>query len=328
MLVLLCSGPALATDRFELRDGSVIMGTLKDTDGGKVTVETAFAGTLKIDQEQIVAMQVETDLTLQMADGSVLQSEGLRVAGERLLLPASGESSYALSQLTRVNPEPWELGEGYRFTGLANVALSAQRGNTDTDELDYRVESNWKSLRDRIRLEAFGEVDEANGVKNAENWTLRARYDRVQTGDWYWGIGGSLEQDTFADLDLRSSIGPYLGRQFFTDPIFQLEAETGLAYTKEDFISSEDRSYAGATWDVQVSSNLLGDDRVLYYRHKGIWNLDETDNLVLKNTMGLSFPLFAGFEGAAEVLLDYNSGAVEGTEKLDQTYSFRLGYRW
>lgn len=327
-LCLLCSAPALAVDRFELRDGSVVMGTLKDADGGTVSVETAFAGTLEIDQEQIVAMRVDSALTLQMADGRVLESTGLRVAGEQLQLDSPQPAGYALSQLTRINPEPWELGEGYRFSGNASLAFASQRGNSNTDQLDYRVESNWESTRDRIRLSAFGEIDEANGNKNAENWTVRGRYDRVQTGDWYWGVGASVEQDLFADLDLRTSIGPYLGRKFLTDPLFSLEAETGLAYTREDFISSEDREYLGATWDIHASSDWLGDDREIYYRQKGIWNLDETENVVLQNTLGIAFPLWGGFDGAAEVLLDYNSGAVPGTEELDQTYRFRLGYRW
>ena len=37
--------------------------------------------------------------------------------------------------------------------------------------------------------------------------------------------------------------------------------------------------------------------------------------------------LFLG-EAAAEVLWEYDSGAVEGVEELDETYSFRIGYTW
>ena len=33
-------------------------------------------------------------------------------------------------------------------------------------------------------------------------------------------------------------------------------------------------------------------------------------------------------EAAAEVLWEYDSGAVEGVEELDETYSFRIGYTW
>lgn len=325
---LLCQGIAEAADRIELRDGSVILGTFKDADGGKVMIQTSFAGTLQIDQSEIVGMRVDADLVLQMDDGRVMETAALEVENEQLSLAQQAEQSYALAQLTRINPEPWELGKGYNFTGLTSFAWASQRGNTDTDEVDYRIESAWESLADRYRVEAFGELGEAQGTRNAENWTLRARYDRTQVGNWYWGGGVSFEQDTFADLDLRTTVGPYLGRKFFTEPVFELEAETGLAYISEDFASAEDREYLGSTWDVHVRSNYLGGDSRLYFDHKGILNLDQLDNLVLKNTLGLAFPLLYGVEAAAEVVWDINTGAVAGTEKLDETYRVRLGYKW
>jgi hypothetical protein len=34
------------------------------------------------------------------------------------------------------------------------------------------------------------------------------------------------------------------------------------------------------------------------------------------------------FEAAAELVLDYDSGAVDDVDELDQTYRFRLGYSW
>ena len=328
LLLAAVTQSTFAADRIQLRDGSVVFGTFKDADGGKVTIETAFAGTLEIDQAEIIGMAVDSDLVLQMDDGAVLEAAGLKVDGERMDIPSSSTGTYALGDLTRINPEPWELGIGYNFTGLASIAFNSQRGNTELDELDYRLETRWESLRDRFRVDAFGEVDESQGVKNAENWTVRARYDRIQTGDWYWGGGASAEADTFADLDLRATIGPYIGRKFFTDPIFELEAETGLAYIDEDFATAEDRDYIGSTWDVHIRSNYLGGDSRLYLDHKGIWNLDEAENIVLNTTLGIAFPLLKGIEGAAEVVWDINTGAVEGTEEVDETYRLRLGYSW
>jgi hypothetical protein len=97
--------------------------------------------------------------------------------------------------------------------------LLVEEGNTDTDELDYKVESFWRSLEDRYTLHLDGELDEANGVKN-------------------------------------------------------------------------------------------------------------TDDVVLNTTFGLSFPLLGNLETSAEILLEYDTGAVEGVEELDQTYKFRIGYTW
>lgn len=325
---LVFSLTGLAADRIQLRDGSVIYGTFKDADGGKISIETAFAGTLEVDQAEIVAMSVDSQLVLQMDDGAVLETPRLTVAEEALQLESQSSQSYALADLTRINPEPWELGRGYHFTGLGSAAWSSQSGNTETDEFNYRVDANWESLKDRYRLEGFGEINEANGIKNAENWTLRGRYDRNQTGDWYWGVGGLVQQDSFADLDLRTSVGPYLGRKFYTEPVFELEAESGLSYVHEDFASADTREYLGATWSAHAQSDFLGGDSRLYLDHNGILNLDDLQNVVLNTTLGIAFPLVGGIEGAAEVMWNINTGAVEGTEEVDQAYRFRIGYAW
>jgi hypothetical protein len=42
----------------------------------------------------------------------------------------------------------------------------------------------------------------------------------------------------------------------------------------------------------------------------------------------LAFPLLWSLEAAAEVLFEYDSGAVEGVDENDETYKFRIGYSW
>jgi hypothetical protein len=138
LLFVLCStlsAGALAVDRIELKDGSVVLGDLKDADGGKIILATRFAGDIEIDQSEILAMDVDSQLVLQMEDGSVVEASKLRVANEQLLVEGGARPSYALNDLTRINPEPWELGDGYHFTGLASISANSQTGNTEREEL-------------------------------------------------------------------------------------------------------------------------------------------------------------------------------------------------
>ena len=332
-LSLLCLSIPLAQaqDEIVLRDGSRILGTVTAVRGGIVTIETGFAGTLSVQQAQIESLSAEGPAVLKLADDSVLETPALQVENRELVLPTEVASSrtYQLEDLSLVNPQAWELGQGYRWTGLASFALGMQRGNTDTDELDYRLDNTWRSLDDRYTLRINGEVDEANGVKNAENWSALGKYDQFLNGSpYYWGINASAEQDKFADLDLRYYVGPYLGRQFYEEPALTLSAEAGLVYVDENFILAEDESYQGANWSLHADSNILGGDSQLYLDHTGIWNLDQADEVILDVIMGLSFPMFMSIEGAAEVLLEYDSGAPDGVEELDQTYRFRVGYSW
>lgn len=319
-----------AADELLLKNGSRILGSVTGVRDGVVTVDTEFAGSIQIQQDQIVSLQADGPVVIKLTDGEVLTEPDLTVAEEQLVLTSGDVSagSYSVLDLALSDPEPWELGRGYNWTGQASAALGLQRGNTDTDELDYRVDSVWRSLEDRYTALLNGEVDEANGIKNAENWSALGKYDRFLEGPLYWGLNASAEQDKFADLDLRYYFGPYLGRELYDQPALTLSGEAGLVFVSEDFIIAEDQDYLGANWTVDASSNYLGEGSRLYLEHTGIWNLDQTENIVLNLTMGLAFPLLLNIEGAAEVVLTYDSAVPSELDKLDQSYRFRIGYAW
>ncbi|MEM9254023.1 MAG: DUF481 domain-containing protein [Pseudomonadota bacterium] len=317
----------LTADEIVLKNGSRVLGVVTSVRDGVVTLNTDFAGTVTIDQDQVASITTAEPVTLLMADNAVI-SEGPLQIEEGTLHTTAAYDAYSLEELAVVNPEPWELGKGYRWTGLVNFALVMERGNTDTDELDYKLESQWLSLRDRYTFFWRGENDEANGEKNADNWRTQLKWDYFLKDPNYWGLQALAEQDEFQDLDLRFVVGPYYGRQLYAAPEFSFAAEVGVAYVEEDFIVAEDQEYGALNWDFDASSNYLGGDSNLYFKQIGIWNLEDTSDVIVNSTFGLAFPLLWNFEAAAEVLLEYDSGAVENVDELDETYRLRLGYAW
>lgn len=320
---------AAAADAVVLHNGSRLIGSVTGIRDGVLTLETDFAGTLSIEMEQVASVSTEESVVVLKVDESVVRDNPLLL--DEGLVEVSGEDqSYPLQDLLVVNPEPWELGQGYRWTGLVNVALAMQRGNTDTDELDYKLESVWRSKRDRFTLQLNGEIDEANGEKNADNWQVTGKYDYFQLLDDpnYVGLLAFAEKDKFRDLDLRYLIGPYLGRQFYNEPVFTMSAELGFSYVTEEYNIAEDQDYGASNWSLHASSDYLGGDSRLYFDQNGIWNLKDTSDVIVNTTFGLSFPLLWRLEAAAEVLFEYDSGAVEDVDDLDETYRFRIGYTW
>ena len=317
-------------DEIVLKSGSTIVGTVTGSRDGVVTIETDFAGALDISLDKISSAKTSGPVVIQLADETVLPEQPLVIQDEQLVIATqtSPAETYALEEVLLVNPEPWELGQGYRWKGVASVAASAQRGNTDTDELDYSLESIWRSKRDRYTLRYNGENDKTNGETTVEQWYAQGKYDYFFDGPVYGGIQGSAEHDKFTDLDLRWLIGPYIGRQFYDAPVFTLSAEVGASYVDEDFIEAEDKEYAAGNWAVNASSNYLGGDSRLYLDHRGIVSMEDASDYILNTIFGLAFPLLWDFEAAAEVQLDYDNGAVEGVDELDQTYRFRVGYTW
>lgn len=316
-----------AKDEILLKNGSRILGELTGSRDGVVTIETDFAGTLKVELAQIQSVNTQDPVVILMADDSVQRDSSLTITEEQVVLSEPGEA-FPLEDMLIVNPDPWELGEGYRWTGSVGAALVRQRGNTDTDELDYKLNSKWRSKRDRYTVDANGETDEANGTKTADNWQVSGKYDYFLEDPNYIGLLARVEKDKFQDLDLRYLIGPYFGRQFYDEPVFSLKGELGFSYVTEEFNIAEDDDYGASNWNLQVSSNILGGDSSLYFDQFGIWNLKDTSDVIVNSTFGFSYPLLWNIEAAVEMLFEYDSGAVENVDDLDQTYRFRVGYTW
>jgi hypothetical protein len=321
---------ALPPDVVLLKNGSKILGTVTSARDGVIVVKTDFAGDISIKTDEVDSVHTQGSLVVQMNDGNIIEDQPIIMdAGSMEVTTDAGEqNTYAMTDVALINPEPWELGNGYNATGNISFAWGMERGNSDTDELDLRMDAFWRSLEDRYTVKANGDLDKANGIKNTDNWRLIGKYDRFLEGPNYWGINVNLEKDQFADLDLRAYIGPYYGRQFFDKPAFTLSTEIGLSYVTEKFITVEDQQYPGANWTVGMSSNKLGGGSRMYLDHVGVWNLKDTEDVLLNAIFGVSVPLIYGFQAAFEVKLEYDSGAVEGVEELDQTYKIRIGYAW
>lgn len=315
-------------DEIVLVDGSRLVGTITSARDGELTVETSFAGTLTIQLDQVESLVTGGPETLVLEDDSVIREQPVRIVDGQIASAVEPSHRYPVSALSAINPEPWRLGRGYDWTGLIDFALAFERGNSDTDELDYRLESGWRSVRDRYRIFARGENDETDGVETADNWLLRGKWDYFLEDPNYWGFLAQAEQDKFADLDLRWLAGPFIGRQIFDGPLFTLAGEFGASYVTEEFTTAENQDYTAANWDIDVTSDYLGGDSSLYLRQFGLWNLNETSDMVVDTTLGLSFPLLFSFEAAAEILWEYDSGAVENVDNLDETYRLRIGYKW
>ena len=318
-----------ARDEIVLTDGSRLFGKVTAVREGAVTVETDFAGALSIPVDKVESLRSDDPAVLLLRDDNVVNVQPLVIDGGQVAAgPDGAGQGYPLAQLKIVNPEDWETGRGYHWTGLVNFALELERGNSEKDQLDYKLASEWLSTRDRYSFEWRGEQDETEGEKTADNWLANLGYDYFLADPWYVGARGRVEEDEFADIDLRYLVGPHIGRQFFDTPRLTLSGELGLAYADDDYIVAEDEQYAAATWALDIASNYLGGESRLYLDQDGVWNLDETSNVIVDTAIGLAFPLMWNLEAAAEVLLEYDGNADGDVDDLDETYRLRLGYTW
>ena len=61
-------------------------------------------------------------------DGEVFREKHLLATADTLVMQREGEAprSYDIDDIKLVNPDPWLLGEGYKFTGRTRAAFEAR----------------------------------------------------------------------------------------------------------------------------------------------------------------------------------------------------------
>ena len=349
LLVFASGASALTGARIVLHDGSSIVADIVDYRGDQITLSTSFSRELKIDVALISDIEASPDdrdvSTLLLKDGRRVETAPMMVTSGVIAL-SDGEI-IKLADVDKLNPEPWEMGEGYAWEGLASAAFTFARGNTDSDQIDLAVNTQFDSTRDRITLRANVEQDTAivfiqtegnegsgetvsSREPSADNWQLVTKYDYYleDSANHYLGVNASVEADKFADIRMRSYLGPYYGRKLFEGAWGKLDGELGLVWVDTDFFDAEDTEYLGANWNITGESEVLGGESKVYLTHVGILNVSDDNSLILDTTIGFGFPFLFGLEAAAEFSVDYDGAAAVGKKSVDQSYNLRVGYSW
>lgn len=320
-----------SADELLMNNGSRLVGTVVSADDDKIVFNTPFAGDITIEQANIASIVTEDSVTLLMEDGTVYRDKQIVTQDEKLIVFREEQApiTFDVLDIDLINPEPWRLGEGYQWTGQVNAALKSERGNSDSDEVDGDFETIWRSLVDRYTIRGLVELDRNHGDKTKDTWWVRNKYDRFSKTDNnnYYGYQLYFEYDKFADLDLRTATGPYIGRQFFENDLLTLHAEVGVVYVDEQFDVAEDGDFWGTNWEVRMTSGIIPEFE-LYVDNSGVLNLNETSDNIVNTVLGIRFPLIYGLQAAAEAKWEYDGGAAEGVDDTDETYSFKLGYKW
>ncbi len=123
----------------------------------------------------------------------------------------------------------------------------------------------------------FTLIEDKSTEATAENYYLRARYDRNFTEQLFWYAGGGWERNRFAGIDSRYSAGAGIGRTHFDNDARRFKTTYGVTFTRQEDLSGVDNEFAGLqfTWLYFRKLNQTtdyGNDLIVDY------NLDQTDD--------------------------------------------------
>jgi hypothetical protein len=323
-------------DELLLKDGSRLLGTAVRKASDILEFKTSFAGVIKVEWAQVTELRTDQSAQVLLRNDEVIDAEVfVNRDGVTLVRNSSGTTprKFDAEDIAFINPEPWRLGRGFRFSGLVNFALQTERGNTDEDEIDLDSNLLWRRRNDRFTLRGELEHDKTDGTTTKDDWKLDGEYDYFYTRKRFYGAIAVAESDDLAELQLRVGGGPGIGYQFFESEPLNLSVRSGLIRVYEDFKTQDNDRYWGLGWmvnaDKYVLPRLFGSYHLqAYHLQRGLWNLYDSSDLVWDTWTGLRFPLVLGLVASTELQVEYDSGAAPGADEVDTTYTLKLGYQW
>ena len=339
IIILVGSGLTQA-DELLMLNGDRLSGEVISRSGDTLRFKTAYAGTIKIKWSEIKSVLTDDEMTLQLDNERVVQTRSITNDVDQLIVidEADGESMVVPQEtLTSLNPEPWELGEGYKFSGLVSFAAKVERGNNDKTEIDGDGTMELRRQRDRAKLFFEYEKDTKDGSATKNKWSIRNSYDYFPEKQWNlgmtvpkWFYGGTLvaQSDQFADLTLRLIAGPHIGYQFYEGHEKNLLLQTGIARVHEEFQNDPSNNFWGWAWHIDYDQYLLQDVVQFYHRQVGVYGVRGANKTLWTSWTGLRLPLWSGLIASTEMQVEYDSDPASDADTTDTTFRFKLGYRW
>ena len=335
-LSVMLAGP-LAADELLMRDGSRILGTIVKKDNGVLEYKTSYAGVIKVKWAEIEEVRADEPFRVMLKNEEIVMTTAIRNTDDVVTLEtgtreAPAPVELAQSDIAFIKPEAWRLGEGYKFTGRANFAYERQRGNSDTDELDFDFEMTYRRLKDRFV--AFGELerdvdnDRDKDQATDDNWKISTRYHRFIDKKLFWGGVLSADADDKAERELRLVAGPLVGYQFFESRPMNLRVELGLTRVHEEFKNESENNYTAGGWAINFDKYLFDEFMQFYHRQNGLISFDDYNDIIWDTWTGFRFPLVYGFVASTELQTEYDGDAAENADDLYTTFLLKLGYEW
>jgi len=320
----LVSSASLA-DTVSLTNGDRLSGTLVRMEADSLVLETPYAGKLKLPWTQVSRIETDAPVRVRLTDGTELDGQ-LRAADARQLRIGSlaETTPLALDRIAAINPPRHP--DKTVMSARVSLGGSYARGNTEAQTLHLGGEWVARNPSQRVTLDA--ELNEASqdGANTASNWRTGLKYDHFLNEKTYWYANTRLDHDGQADLDLRSTLGVGVGRQFVDRDDLKFALEGGASLVNEDYGSAPDERFPSARFGLRYEQAFWQKRLKLFHNSDVLLSLESLADYLYQSRTGVQVPMGNGLSLGAQVNVDYDAVPAAGKDTTDAALIFKLDF--
>ncbi len=322
-LVLVLGLSAVDAAEVYLKDGSVVIGTIKRlADGEDLDVDTEYMDVVTIDWDAIDEIRGSRIVDVQLFDGRRilgkvdLNDNVLSIIGEDTLTVQLTE----VFAIDEVNETFWEALDVYTDLGMNII-----RGNNQVTQVSFGGGIGYNARKFEVSIDGTTIINEQTDALDTRRVTLSGVYTRKFGNHWTGSGLLQFERDDQQGLKGRSLLGGALGKRLYNNRRMRFDLFGGIALNSEEFVgeprTETPEGLLGAAYRLRASRGIEFDVSLIVFP-----SLETSDRVRSQFDSSLSIDLFADFDFKLTFYERYDSDPPVGNETHD--YGLTLGLSW
>gem|GEM_PF-5309428 len=214
------------------------------------------------------------------------------------------------------------------YNAMVKAGGSYNDGDSQKAGVTAAAEFAAETYRQRFSIYGRYEYGEDSGDMSARNASGIAEYRYYPIPKtFYMYTSAKLENDTFQDIELRTTLTAGVGYQLLDTDRFKLSAGCGPSYLNTQYSPpTPDISAAAASWQLDFELWPVLEKIKLYHNQNGSFPFEDTSQVNAIFLQGIEFKIIDNFGVSLDYRVDFNNAPAAGKEQINQSLSFNLTY--
>ncbi len=327
------SAAQLSADVVETKDGARLVGKVVKIDGGSVSVETSYAGTIAVKQSEVTSLTTEAPVAIRLASGTRIEGKISGSAGNLNVAASEGSVSTSVDKVAASwpaggkDPAIVALERGWSYE--ASVDVAGKTGNRSQLGTAAGLRATLAGAQDKLVFYTAYDRQVTDGTKSADQFRAGADYQSNFSGKYSWYLRNEGGFDRIKDIQFYDVAAFGIGYDIIKAAKQTLTGRVGLSFRNENYRSPLTVDVNSAGMDFGLSHAMTFTNAALVNRLTLVPSFADTGNYRATHESFLELPLASTmWKLRFGVSNDYNSRPGRGVEKLDTGYFTRLALNW
>jgi putative salt-induced outer membrane protein YdiY len=334
MCAALCCALRLSADVVETKNGARLVGKITSIKNVIVTLDTDYAGELKIKQEQVASITTDNPVAVKLGDGTVVVGviSAPEANKQRITNPeksvdfvlSSIRSSWAASE-----EDPDVVFRRRKWSYEASVDINGRSGTQNQLTTGYAFRAKLTGPDDTFQYYTNYLRQETSGQVSADQFKAGVDYADTITDGKTWYVRDEGGFDRVNDISLYDVAAVGVGYDFIKEKAQVLTGRVGLSYRYDEYSSPDTPSLSSAGADLELQYGLKFKVSDISDKITFVPAFQDLGNFVLTHEFAFNVPITKSrWKLSTGVANTYYSRPAGSTDKLDTLYFARLVLSW